>query len=202
VSTPSPSPNAAPRPIGTAITLVATAALGLLASLALTLDKFALLENPQAALNCNINPLVGCSVGLTSELGSVFGFPNPILGLMFWSAIGSIGVGLLAGARFAGWFWMLVSLASAAALALVIWFIVQSIYVLGVLCPWCVLTWVVTIPLFFVVVLHTCRSEWAPAPLRRVAAAAFPWIPLASVLAYLVVAVLAQLRLDLLALLF
>ena len=122
------------------IVFLVTGGLGLLASLALTLDKFALLENPKAELGCNFNVLVGCSAGLNSAQGSVFGFPNSILGLLFWTAIIVIGVVLLAGARLAAWFWVLTSAATAAALALVVWFIVQSIYVLGVLCPWCMLT--------------------------------------------------------------
>lgn len=192
------STGSARRPVGVSIVLLVTGGLGLLASLALTLDKIALLENPGTNLNCNISVLVGCSAGLNSDQGSVFGFPNPILGLMFWSAIIVLGGGLLAGARFAGWFWVLASLATAAALALVIWFIAQSIFVLGVLCPWCMLTWAVTIPLFFVVVLHTLRTDSMPEAARRIAAVVTPWILPITVICYLVVAVLAQLRLNVL----
>lgn len=190
------------RPVDGSIVLVFTGALGLLASFALTLDKFDLLENPKADLNCNISVLVGCNAGLNSAQGSVFGFPNSILGLMFWTAIIVIGVALLAGARFATWFWVMMSLATTAALALVVWFIAQSIYVLGVLCPWCMLTWVVTIPLFFVVVVHTLRTEPMPVAVRRIAARAVPWILPFTVVCYVVVVVLAQLRLDVLGQLF
>lgn len=190
------------RSIPTAVTLLATGALGLIASIALTLDKFTLLENPVADLNCNFSVLIGCSANLNSDQGEVFGFPNPILGLMYWSAIIAIGVGLLAGARFAWWFWMLLTLGAGAALALVVWFIAQSIFVLGVLCPWCMLTWAATIPLFVVVLLQTLSSEPLPASVRRVAAASYPWTPLITVVCYLLVAVLAQLRLDVLGQLF
>ncbi|CAN5444301.1 hypothetical protein BH09ACT4_BH09ACT4_04530 [soil metagenome] len=183
-------------PLGVPITFVVTGLLGLLASLSLTLDKLALLENPSAELNCNVSVLVGCTSNLNSEQGSVFGFPNPILGLVFWSAIIAIGVGILAGARFAGWFWILASLAAASALTLVVWFIAQSIFVLGVLCPWCMLTWAVIIPMFFVIVLQTLQSEWFPPRLRSVAGAGYAWVPLATLVCYLVIALLAQLRLD------
>ena len=63
----------------------------------------------------------------------------------------AVGVGLLAGARFARWFWIAFNLGIAGALAFVIWLIGQSIFVLGTLCPWCMLVWIVTIPLFWVV---------------------------------------------------
>lgn len=190
--------DSARHPLSLPITLLVTGALGLLASLALTLDKFALLENPDAQLGCNFSVLIGCSTNLNSEQGSVFGFPNPLLGLMFWSAVLAIGVGLLAGARFAGWFWALFGLGAAAAMGLVVWFIGQSIFVLRVLCPWCMVTWAATIPLFLVVVLYALRSGPWPAGLRRVAAGAYSWIPLATLGCYLLVAALAQWQLDVL----
>jgi uncharacterized membrane protein len=70
-----------------------------------------------------------------------------------------------------------------------------------VLCPWCMVTWAVTIPLFLVVTLHALRSGAipVPAPLRRAAAATYAWIPLITLLSYVVVAVLAQWQLDVLA---
>ncbi len=188
------------RPIGLPIIFLVTGVLGLIASLSLTLDKIALLENPNAQLSCNFSVLVGCSDNLNSAQGAVFGFPNPILGLVFWSAVVTIGVAMLAGARFAGWFWALFSIGTAAALALVVWFIAQSIFVLRVLCPWCMVTWAVTIPLFLVVVLHAARSGAVPLPepLRRFAGAAFGWIPFIAFACYLVIAVLAQTQLDVL----
>ena len=39
-----------------------------------------------------------------------------------------------------------------------IWLIGQSIFVLGTLCPWCMLVWLVTIPLFWVVTLRNARE--------------------------------------------
>lgn len=198
-----PWPELVRSPVEVPIVLLVTGAIGLTASLALTLDKIALLENPNAQLTCNFSVLVGCSTNLNSAQGAIFGFPNPLLGLVFWSAVSAIGVALLAGARLAGWFWALFHLGTAASLALVVWFIGQSVFVLRVLCPWCMATWAVTIPLFLVVTLHATRNGAipVPAPLRRAAAATYAWIPLITLLSYVVVAVLAQWQLDVLALL-
>ena len=69
-------------------------------------DKFRLLENPTASLGCDVNPFVGCSPVINSWQASLFGFPNPILGLVGFAAPVAVGVGLLAGARFARWFWV------------------------------------------------------------------------------------------------
>ena len=194
--------TSAPRPRQWAqpVALIALGLVGFVAAFALTLDKFALLENPDAQLGCNFSVLIGCSTNLNSAQGEIFGFPNSLLGLAFWSATITIGVAQLAGAVLARWFWALYALGATGALALVLWFIGESLFVLHVLCPWCMVTWAVTIPLFLVVVLHAAGSGAIPLPatLRRFANSAFGWIPFITLACYLIVAVLAQVQLDVL----
>ena len=74
---------------------------------------------------------------------------------------------ILAGARFARWFWWLFELGMTLAFVFVIWLIGQSIFVLGTLCPWCMVTWAVTIPTYYVVTLHVLRSGIVPRPGRH-----------------------------------
>ncbi|WP_390178943.1 vitamin K epoxide reductase family protein, partial [Microbacterium sp. MTN4-26] len=81
----------------------------------------------------------------------------------------------------------------------VVWLIGQSIYVLGTLCPWCLVVWLTTLPLFFIVTARNLREGVFGQRARRVGAVLWPWITLVTVAAYLVVAVLAQLRLNVLA---
>ena len=188
------------RPIGLAVTLIVTAVIGFSAAFALTVEKFHLLLNPDATLGCDISPLVQCKANLDSWQGSLFGFPNPIIGLAGWSMVLVVAVALLAGARFDRWFWIVFNLGTAGAMTLVIFLIFTSIFVLGTLCPWCMVTWVATIPTFLIVTLHNLRSGNIPLPARgrAFAAAAYSWIPIISLGLYLVVAVIAQLRLDVL----
>lgn len=189
-----------PRSRALAPTLILLGIIGFVAAFALTLDKFSLLENPDAQLGCNVNALIGCSTNLNSAQGAVFGFPNSLLGIVFWSVTITVGAALLAGATLSRWFWALFAIGAAGSLALVVWFIGQSLFVLHVLCPWCMVTWAVTIPLFWVVVLHAARSGAIPLPqaARRFAHAMLGWVPLITLLCYLTVAGLAQWRLDLL----
>ncbi len=186
------------RPIGLAVFLILAGLVGFAAAFALTLDKFALLEDPNAQLSCTFSVLIGCSTNLSSWQGELFGFPNPLLGVAGWSVVITVGAGILAGARLARWFWICLNVGLAGALALVIFLIAQSIYVLDVLCPWCMVTWVVTIPAFLGVTLYNLKSGNLPAPasVRRVAARAYSWLPVITVACYLVVAVLAQLQMD------
>jgi uncharacterized membrane protein len=190
------------RPWIFSLFLIVTGALGWWAAFSLTLDKFAILADPDAALDCNFSILVQCGANLNSWQGEVFGFPNPLLGLGGFVAPIAVGVALLAGARFANWFWIAFNIGIAGALAFVIWLIGQSVYVLGTLCPWCMLVWLVTIPLFWVVTLGNAGAGVFGQRLTGAGKALMPWIVPITVACYLIVAVLAQLRLDVLGNLF
>ena len=187
-----------PRPpVAMAVFLIVTGALGWWAAFSLTLDKFAVLMNPDADLDCNISPLVQCGTNLASAQGAAFGFPNPLIGLGGFVAPIAVGVALLAGARFARWFWIAFNVGVAGALAFVIWLISQSIFVLGTLCPWCMLVWSVTIPLFIVLTLRNAREGVFGERLRRPGRVLLPWAVPITVFCYLVIALIAQVQLDL-----
>jgi uncharacterized membrane protein len=186
------------RPIVLAIWLLVAGALGLLAAFNLTLDKIAVAADPDAVLNCNLSPLVSCGPNLESWQGSLFGFPNPIIGLVCWTAAVAVGFSVLSGSRMSRLYWVTFNVGVVGGLAFVIWLIGQSVYVIGTLCPWCMLTWAVMIPTFWAVTIHNLRvgnftssERW-----RRVGAALTPWVVPITVVCYLVVALLAQLRLD------
>lgn len=184
-----------------AVWLIIAGVIGEVAAFSLTVDKFLLLENPGSSASCDFSVLIQCGKNLDSWQGSVFGFPNPLIGLICWTAPIVVGVAMLAGARFARWFWWLFTLGVTGALAFVIWLISQSIYSLSTLCPWCMVTWSVTIPTFFVVWLHVLREGIVPvAPrVQRAAAALMGWVPLLVVGSFAIIAILAQLQLNVLA---
>ena len=188
------------RPVALAIFSIVAGVIGWYAAFALTLEKFTTLTHPSEALGCDFSVLVQCRANLESWQGSLFGFPNPIIGLAAWVAPVVVGVAILSGARFARWFWIVFNLGVVAAMVFVVWLISQSVFVLGTLCPWCMVTWSVTIPLFWAVTLHTLRSGVWPVGerVRHVASSLYGWVPAITVASYLVVAVVAQLRLDVL----
>ena len=186
------------RPVGLAIFLIVAGAIGWYAAFALTLEKFELLVNPEANAGCDFSIVVQCTANLNSWQGSVLGFPNPLIGLGAWVAPIAVGVAVLAGARFDRWFWILFNVGVAGALSFVIWLISNSIFELGTLCPWCMVTWSVTIPLFWALTFRNLRegvftqSERA----RSLGAELYRWVPAVTLASYVVVAVIAQIRLD------
>jgi uncharacterized membrane protein len=192
--------SAAQRPTVLAIALIVFGVIGWIAAFVLTVEKFALLADPQADISCDLSPLVQCSKNLVSWQGELFGFPNPVLGLSGWIAPIVVGAALLSGARFNRWFWLLFNVGVAGAMALVIFLISQSIFVLGTLCPWCMVTWTVTIPTFLAVTLRNLSVGVIPGGerARRIGTALYGWVPAISFIAYILIAVLAQVRLDVL----
>lgn len=187
------------RPTVLAVWLVIAGVIGWIAAFALTVEKFQALATPDAGpASCDFSILVQCSKNLDSPQGSAFGFPNPILGLTGWVAPIVVGMAILAGARFARWFWWAFAAGITFAFGFVLWLIGQSIFVLSTLCPWCMVTWLVTIPTFYAVIVHLLRSgAVSDAPrVRAVGTALSAWVPLMAIVTYAVVLLLAQLQLD------
>ncbi|MFD1722567.1 vitamin K epoxide reductase family protein [Amnibacterium endophyticum] len=180
------------------ILLVVGGAIGLVAAFALTLDKIAILEDPNFQPGCNVSVLVQCGVNLKSPEGSVFGFPNPLLGLMMFPAPIFVGVASLAGARFPRWFWAVFNLGMAFAIGFVAWLMTQSVFNLKTLCPWCMVVWAVVIPMSLGVTLYNVREGNLPLgrTASRVAGALFGWLTIVTIVVYVIFVVIAQVRLD------
>lgn len=188
----------APHPLF-AIWLVIAGVIGWIAAFALTLEKFHALADPNAGpASCDFSIIVQCSANLDSPQGSVFGFPNPLLGLTGWMAPIVVGMAILAGARFARWFWWLFAAGITFAFGFVLWLISQSIFVLGTLCPWCMVTWLVTIPTFYAVWVHLLKTGVLSSAPRatRLGSSLAAWVPLMAFVTYAVVLLIAQVQLN------
>ncbi|MFD4870379.1 vitamin K epoxide reductase family protein [Streptomyces sp. NPDC058412] len=151
-------------PKGLAWLLALTGAAGLLASWVITLDKFLLLEDPDFKPACSLNPVVSCGSVMQSEQAAAFGFPNPMLGLAGYAVVVCVGAGLLAGARYRGWFWLGLNAGTVFGVGFCTWLMVQSLYEINALCLWCCLAWVATLLMFWAVTAHNVRTRVLPAP--------------------------------------
>lgn len=139
--------------------LIVGGALGLFASFTLTLEKIALLKNPAHQLSCSLNPILSCGPIINSDQASAFGFPNPFIGIAAFSVLITIGVAILAGAKFKRWFWQGLQLGTTLGMVFVLWLIGQSLYVIGSLCLYCMLAWVVVSALFLYTSLYNYRHK-------------------------------------------
>jgi uncharacterized membrane protein len=110
---------------------------GLIASFTLAVEEFHLLKDPDAILSCSFNLVLNCSAVMKTWQASVFGFPNMFIGLMAYPMVIMIALLGLSNAKFPLWFsrGMLVGFSLGALFAY--WLFFQSLYVIQVLCPWC-----------------------------------------------------------------
>lgn len=139
--------------------LIVGSIIGLLASFALAVDTFAIFKNPNVQLPCNINPFVSCTSVTKTWQSEVFGFPNPLLGITAFAMLFAIGVMLFAGGRAKKPLWLLVNLGILVAIIFVMWFFYESVYNIGSLCIYCMITWSVTWPLFLYTTIWNFREE-------------------------------------------
>lgn len=151
-----------------AITLIWTGILGWFAAFSLVLERIHVATNPDAVLSCDVSPFISCKSVMLTEQASLFGFPNPLIGVAAFVAPIAVGLAILAGAKFAAWFWRLFAVGITAGLVFVIWLWIQSTFVIGVLCPYCMVAWAAMIPLFWKVILFGTKDGFIDTPLRFV----------------------------------
>ncbi|MFE5587779.1 vitamin K epoxide reductase family protein [Kitasatospora sp. NPDC056531] len=172
--------------------LVVAGAIGLAASITLTLEKIRLLENPAYVPSCNINPIISCGSVMRTSQASAFGFPNSLIGLAGFAVVVTIGVVVLTGARLPRWFWLGLQAGTLFGAGFITWLMDQTLYSIGAVCPYCIVVWIATVPLFWYTTLHNARNGVIPLPARwRPAvelAARYHWV--VPAVWYLVIALL------------
>ncbi|CAM3363857.1 vitamin K epoxide reductase family protein [Kibdelosporangium persicum] len=138
---------------------------GLAAAVALTLEKIAKLRDPAYVPTCSLNPVVSCGSVMDSPQAEAFGFPNPLLGIALFTVVVTTGGAVLAGFAPPRWYRLAMNAGAALGVVFVHWLIVASLYDIHALCPYCLVVWIVTIPVFW----YTTLDTWPVlAPLRRV----------------------------------
>ncbi|GAA4388136.1 vitamin K epoxide reductase family protein [Tsukamurella soli] len=186
----------APRHTALAVLLVVGGALGLIAAFALTQDDITLLGNPTAHLGCMVSQRLQCGKNILSWQGRVFGFPNPLLGLMMFPAPIVVGMGLLGRVRFPAWFWLVFNAGMWFAIGFIAWLAYESIFSIGTLCPWCSLVYAVVIPMWLAVTVHNMVAGRFGAGLQGIGDLVRPWLLLITALLYVVILLLAQVKLN------
>ncbi|MCA9332667.1 vitamin K epoxide reductase family protein [Candidatus Saccharibacteria bacterium] len=139
--------------------LIVCALLGLLAAFTLTYDKIHVLQNPNYDPGCNINPVLSCGSIMKTEQASLLGVPNTIFGIMGYTALLTFGVLILAGGTFKKWVWQVAQVAALSGLLFMGYLFFQGVFRIGAICPWCFLTWMVTIPVFVYITAHNLENS-------------------------------------------
>ena len=152
------------RPLGWL--LVITGVVGWLASGTLVLEKLEVLKDPNHTTVCDVNPWISCGQVMQTWQSSLFGFPNMFIGIVAFAIIITSGNGLLAGATFARWYWLGLQAGVTLGFAFVVWLWSQALYVIHILCPFCMVVWAAMIPLFVWVTIRNISAGVIPVPAR------------------------------------
>lgn len=146
--------------------LIIAGIIGLISAFSISYDEIKILQNPSYHPICDINPVISCGTVMQSKEGSVFGFPNPYIGLAAFGALITIGVAILAGAKFKRWFWLGLEAGSVFGLIFVHWLFYESVYHINSLCPYCMAVWVATITTFLYVSFYNIDQKYIRLPNR------------------------------------
>jgi uncharacterized membrane protein len=134
-----------------AVWVLIAGAVGLAAAITLTIEKIKLLENPAYVPSCSINPVLSCGSVMATPQAAAFGFPNPLIGIAAFTVVVVAGVLAVAKVPLPQWFWAGLAAGTLLGVVFIHWLIYQSLYVIGALCPYCMVVWAVTVPLLVVV---------------------------------------------------
>jgi len=144
--------------------------IGFFAAFILTVEKIELIKNPSYVPSCSISPLLSCGSVMKTPEASVFGFANSLIGVMGFTVVATIGMAIIAGAKFKRWFWLGLQIGTIFGIGFVHWLIYQSVFDIGKLCPYCIIVWSVMIPIFVYTTLYNLRfgNITVPAKLKSV----------------------------------
>ena len=186
------------RTLAFALFNIVAGLIGWFASFELITEYIKTLKNPDYVPNCSVSVLVTCGPNMDSWQGSIFGFSNTIIGVTAFVAPIAVGVALLAGARFAPWFWWLYEFGLLFGFGLILWLASQSIFMLSTLCPWCMVVWSVMIPLWWIGALrpHAVGDVPHTKRVQRAFAVLYSWSWVLILVTYVLIALVAQVQLD------
>lgn len=142
------------------IILVIAGIIGLVASFQLTFDLFRVSQNPDFVPACSINPIINCkSVMETPEATTIADIPNSIFGIIGFSMLIAFGVIVATDVLLPRKLWQTAQIVATAGVIFSHFLMFSSVFALKTICPWCFVTWLVTILIFWAVTTHNAQHR-------------------------------------------
>ncbi|MGP9536809.1 vitamin K epoxide reductase family protein [Brachybacterium sp. AOP43-C2-M15] len=174
----------------TGLVLLIGGLVGWISALELQVGKEFLLQNPGASLSCDVNPFISCGSVMMTWQSAALGIPNMAIGLGGFAIMGATGALMATGAVLPAWYrWARLG-GMSFAFGYVHFLAISAIFAIRALCPWCMVVWAVTAPMFFATLARTIESGdlRLPSPLASVLRR---WVVLTLLWYLLVVVVIA-----------
>lgn len=138
--------------------LIIAGIVGILASVIITVEKFDLIQNPSYHPACDLNPIVSCGSVMESKQANAFGFMNTYIGIVGFPVLLTVGMAMLAGAKFKRWFWLGLEAGLTLGMIFAYWLLYQSVYNIHALCPYCLSVDVVLTIAFWYTTLYNIEQ--------------------------------------------
>lgn len=132
---------------------------GFIASFLLTVDKIKILKDSGFTPSCNISETLNCKSVMLSKQAEVFGFPNSLIGIGAFAIFIAVAVALFANVQFPSWFWGLALGGTVLAVIFSHWLAYQTTFVIGALCPYCMVAWFGTLLILSSVIQELLRIK-------------------------------------------
>ena len=149
----------------------------LVASFVLSVEAVELAANPEAVLSCSVNVVINCATVGVHPSAHLLGFPNSFLGLIAEPIVITVAIAGLAGVKFPRKFMFTAQIFYTLGLVFAYWLFATSYFVIGALCPWCLLVTATTTFVWFAITRYNIRennlylpkkvSDWANGIVRR-----------------------------------
>lgn len=144
--------------------LAVTGFVSWIAACTLTLERLEIYKDPDYVTSCDISPWVSCGTVMQTHQAELFGFPNPFIGVAGFAVVLAIGVTLIAGARMPRWYFIGLQTGITLAMVMICWLWFQALYVIHVLCPYCIVVWAMMIVLLVYTTARNIILGVIPAP--------------------------------------
>lgn len=174
------------------------AILSLIASFVLSMEAVELARNPDAVLACSVNAVLNCATVGLHPSASLFGFPNSFLGLIAEPVVITVAIAGLAGVKFPRRFMFVAQICYTLGFIFAMYLFYTSFFVIGALCPWCLLVTATTTFVWFAITRYNVREdnlylskEWS-AKAKRLIEKDYDKLALFSIVFVLVVAILVK----------
>lgn len=137
------------------------AAIGISVSFILSIEKIELLSEPAHIASCSLSPIVSCSPVIESWQASAFGMPNSFIGILGFACVFAAAMTIAAGASKLSknwWRTLLGGLLFAAGFSM--WLMYQGVFEINKLCLYCMLVWLTTTALLWIVLAYCVRNRY------------------------------------------
>ena len=134
---------------GIFVGMLVGAIFSLIAAFVLAVEAVELAGNPFSRLSCSINTVINCATVAVHPSSSLFGFPNAFLGLLAEPVVITVAIAGIGGVKFPRKFMFAAQVCYTLGFIFAYSLLYTSTFVIGALCPWCLLVTLSTTLVFF-----------------------------------------------------